>query len=164
MNSIFEVPFITWNDIYRVQDFEGARIFNLATSNNGMKNTDASQWVKFQHDLKNSVQNNIFILLNKNPLNKAEFTDQREGQLLHNMLKELREETGKNIFVINGSGYDFNTQVVEGIRYMDINGLWYNYNNKDVDLTEAFKLLKFRINGDDIYYDVQNVYPGIIVK
>lgn len=164
LNSIFEVPFITWNDMYSAQDFETARIFNLATSNNGMRNTDSGQWIKFQKDLKETGQNNIFVLLNKNPLDKSEFTDKREGQLLHNMLKELREETGKNIFVINGSGYEFNTQVVEGIRYMDINGLWYNYNNKDIDLMDAFKLLRFRINGDDIYYDVQNVYPGIIVK
>lgn len=164
LNSIFEVPFIMWNDKYIAQDFETAKIFNLATSKNGMKNTDPQQWIKFQQDLKQTTQNNIFILLNKNPLDKSEFTDKREGQLLHNMLKELREETGKNIFVINGSGYDFNIEVVEGIRYMDINGLWYNYNNGDIDLTDAFKLLKFRINGDDIYYDVQNVYPGIIVN
>ena len=164
LNSIFEVPFIMWNDKYSVQDFETARIFNLATSKNGMKNTDLQQWIKFGEDLKETNQNNIFILLNKNPLDKSEFTDKREGQLLHKMLKELREQTGKNIFVINGSGYDFNIEVVEGIRYMDINGLWYNYNKEDVDLTDSFKLLKFRINGDDIYYDVQNVYPGIIVN
>ena len=87
------------------------------------------------------------IVLDSNGLQREEI-----GRLYLGLsLKELREETGKNIFVINGSGYDFNIEVVEGIRYMDINGLWYNYNNKDIDLTDAFKLLKFRINIVTIY-------------
>lgn len=148
---------VTWNNQYKVTDYENVRIINLATSKNSMRLTDPNQWKRFVNDLNNTKQKHIFITLDKNPL---KFSDEREGKLFSDILKKVKEEKDKNIFVINGSGYDFNVEYVEGIRYMDINGLWYRvYGDNKVDLNDKFYIINFNINPDDISYNVTNVYP-----
>lgn len=154
---------VTWKNAYQVKDYPNVRIIELATSSKGMRLTDANQWKKFTKDLYATPQKHVIMTMNKNPLNG--FSDKREGQLFHDVLKKFKEETGKNLFVINGSGYDFNCDYVEGISYMDVNGLWYKVHNyNQVDLKDAFYLLNFEITPDDITYNVMNVYPKIIIE
>ena len=148
---------VIWNNKYKVTDYKDVRIINLATSKNSMRLTDPNQWKSFVNDLNATKQKHVFITLNKNPLT---FTDKRESELLKDILKDFQEKTGKNIFVINGSGYRFNIEYVEGIRYMDINGLWYKIsNNNKVDLSNKFYTINFNITSDDISYKVVNAYP-----
>ncbi|GKX30438.1 hypothetical protein SH1V18_29180 [Vallitalea longa] len=148
---------VVWDNKYKVTDYDNVRIINLATSKNSMRLTDPNQWKRFVNDLNATEQKHIFITLDKNPLT---FTDKRESELLRDILKDFHEKTGKNIFVINGSGYKFNIEYVEGIRYMDINGLWYKvHDDNKVDLNDKFYIINFNISADDISYNVTNVYP-----
>ncbi|MCT4598511.1 MAG: phosphodiester glycosidase family protein [Vallitalea sp.] len=150
---------VIWDDTYKITDFDNLRIINLATSKRGMRLTDKNQWKTFIDDLNNTRQNHIFITVDNNPLDPNGFIDKREGKLFHSILKEYREKTNKNIFVINGSGYDFNIEYIEGIRYMDINGLWYKvYDDNKVDLDNKIFIINFNISADNISYNIINAY------
>lgn len=157
---------VVWQDQYEIIDYEDIRIINLATSKNGMRMTDAEQWKNFENDLKTTSQEHIIIMTNKNPLDKSGFTDTREGELLHQLIRDYKEESGKNIFVVDGSGYDFNVELYEGIRYFDINGLWYNIYQEDnmqkVNLNETQYIIKFNVDDSNISYNIMEVYPKII--
>ncbi|MCT4542478.1 MAG: phosphodiester glycosidase family protein [Vallitalea sp.] len=155
---------VIWNDKYNIVDYDNVRIINLATSKNGMRLTDPNQWKKFTNDLYNTKQKHLIINMDNNPLDKQGFTDRREGELFHSIVKKFKEENDKNVFVINGSGYDFNIQYIEGIRYMDINGLWHKYQNKKVDLNDKFHIINFDVNAENISYKVIDVYPKIIIE
>lgn len=154
---------VIWKDTYAIKDYKDVRIIHLATSGKGMRKTNPEQWKKFVKDLYATKQKHVIMAMNKNPLKG--FADKREGQLFHDILKKFKEETGKNLFVINGSGYDFKVDYMEGVTYMDINGLWYKVDDMNkVNLKDTFYMLNFAITADDITYKVMNAYPQIIIE
>lgn len=153
-------PYYAWKDQYEKNTYQNVKIIQLGTSKNGMRATKAEQWRWLKQDLAEATEDHIILVLNKDPLDSINgFTDALEGELFHKILKEYREKTGKTIFVINGSGYHFGSHLHEGIRYIDLNGLWYQPNgNKKVNLQEQFSILRFRVQGKSIVYDFQPIY------
>lgn len=155
---------VLWNNTYSNNSYEDLKVITIGTNAGGIIDTDYTQWTKLQTDLKNTVQNNIVIVGNRNPITKGSFEDEREGQTLHTILKDYQELTGKNIYYINASGYDFSVNYFEGIRYIDINGLWYTANGKTMDLNNTFYLLNFYMVSGKLYYNYENVYPLVQIK
>lgn len=145
-----QVPMVKWSDTYGITDYKNVRVIQLATSKGGLRTTNPEQWKKFQADLIGTPQDHIIIHMNKDILDSKSFTDPLEAELFHNIIKEYRETTKKNVFVISAQGYETNVQARDGIRYININGLWY----KDLDLINSFSILRFRIQGDRISYDI----------
>ncbi|WP_058486748.1 phosphodiester glycosidase family protein [Defluviitalea phaphyphila] len=155
-----KVPYVKWNDKYVVTDINNLRIIQLSAAKGGIRNTDSAQWKYLQRDL-DTDKSHIIIVMDKNPLNSSTFTDSMEAELFHNLLKQTKEEEDKNIFVISTEGYNTDIQIKEGIRYINLNGLWYK--NDDINLYKDFSILRFRINDSQINYDLQSVYPQVIV-
>lgn len=153
---------LLWNNNYKNKDYEDLKVITIGTNSGGIIDTDYTQWTKLQTDLKNTVQNNIVIIGNRNPINN--FEDEREGETLHTILKDYQKLTGKTIYYVNASGYDFGINYFEGIRYIDINGLWYTTNGKTMDLNNTFYLLNFYMVSGKLYYDYENVYPLVQIK
>lgn len=153
---------IIWNNTYSIWDYDEVRIISLATGNGGMLKTDPLQWEKIFDDLNESNQKNIIIIANGNPLYKEQFLNKREGELLHQTLADYQHKTDKNIFYINASGYDFNVDYYEGIRYIDMNGLWYNIPNNDkINLNTSFYTANFYLNKNSLEYTIENLYPKV---
>lgn len=155
---------ILWNNSYKNNNYEDLKVITIGTNSGGIIDTDYTQWTKLQTDLKNTVQNNIIIVGNKNPILKGSFEDEREGQTLHTILKDYQKLTGKTIYYISANGYNFNVNYFEGIRYIDINGLWYTTNGKTMDLNNTFYLLDFYMVSGKLYYNYENIYPLVQIK
>ena len=154
-----DTEYIQWKDLYQINDYKDYRIIHLATSKGGLLSTDADQWVNLEKDLKDTVQNNIIFIANYNP---NDFDDQREGELLHSIIKDYQQISGKNIFYITANGYDFNVDFREGIRYIDLNGLWYQISEDNkLNLDKTFYMINFYINGNDLKYHVKDLYPKV---
>lgn len=155
-------PSLVWDNKFTVNDYPNVRIITLATGSGGLVSTDANQWRQISSTLANTVQNNIIIVGNVNPQVQRSFSDQREGDLLHDVLSTYQVKTSKNIFYLNASGYKFDVDMNEGIRYIDLNGLWYNVSSdKKVDLNNSFNMLEFYIHGSTMNYAVKNLYPKV---
>jgi len=159
--SDIKVPHMIWNSQYAVKDLNNTRIIQLSASKGGIRATNPEQWKYLQKDLQ-TEQPHIIIVMDKNPLSSGSFKDSMEAELFHNVLKKVREEQGKNIFVVSAEGYTTSVQVKEGVRYINLNGLWYS--GQDVNLYNDFSILRFRIKDSEIYYDIQPVYPAVIVN
>lgn len=156
------VPSLVWNNKFSVNDYANVRIITLGTNSGGLVDTDANQWRLISSALANTVQNNIIIVGNLNPQTVDDFTDQREGDLLHSVLSTYELKTNKNIFYLNASGYKFNAEIKDGIRYIDLNGLGYKVpSNKKLDLNNVFNVLEFYIHGETMNYAVKNLYPKV---
>lgn len=155
---------IIWSNKYNNFKYEDIRVITLGTNSGGLIKTDYNQWNKFQTDLKNTPENNIIIVGNRNPINKGSFSDEREAETFHNILKDYQKLTGKNIYYINASGSNFKVNFFEGIRYIDINGLSYNVSGNKVDLNNTFYLLNFYLVNGKLCYDYENLYPLVRIK
>lgn len=151
------IPTIQWQDKYSVEDFKNARVISLATSKGSMRTTDPQQWINLSRDLENATQDHLMLLLNKNIWDSRSFTDSLEAQLLHQILRDYKDKTGKNVLVISSLGLDSNVRVEEGIRYITLNGLRYSQN---FNLHNQFSILRIRIDGKNLYYDLESVYKN----
>lgn len=155
---------IIWDNSYKKYIFDNIKVITLGTGKGGVIDTDYRQWNQLQTDLKNTSQENIIIIGNKNPINKGSFIDIREGLLLHETLKNFQNISGKTIYYINASGYQFKVNYFEGIRYIDINGLYYNISGNKLDLNNTFYILNFYLVNGKLFYNYENIYPLIQVS
>jgi len=152
-----------WNDKYKIIDYPDVRVIQLATSKGGLFLTDPTQWAVFEAALAATSQNNIIIIGDRDP--RSTFEDEREGQLLQDVLESYALKTGtKQIFYITANGYDFDVSYENGIRYITMNGLWYRINGNEINLNDTFYVLDFYISNHQLTYDIRNLYPKIEVE
>lgn len=71
--------------------------------------------------------------------------------LFHDILKECRESTGKNVVVAIAGGYDTDVYIRDGIRYIYTNGLI----TTDDNISQA-KKIRFRVNGKELNYTIES--------
>ena len=83
--------------------------------------------------------------MSKNPL--TQFSDTEEGKAFHKYLRETREQTGKNIFVITTGTTGNEVRIEDGIRYIKTSGL-----NTTTDNVKDASFVKFKMVGDKVYY------------
>ncbi|HHX60403.1 MAG TPA: hypothetical protein GX707_06660 [Epulopiscium sp.] len=145
-------PNTTWENKLNTYTYENTQVIHIGTSSGGLVKTDASQWTGFKNALENSKSDHIIITLNKDPFSETGFTDSREGMLFHDVIKECREKTGKNIVVAIAGGYDTDVYIRDGIRYIYTNGLMTIDDNNN-----SVKKIRFRINGKDMSYSIEPV-------
>lgn len=143
-------PSLAYNNGYQSQDYQDTKVLFLGTDNGGLRKTGASQWTQMKQSLEGTSAKNIIMVMGKNPL--TQFDDAREGKALHDYLKELRETTGKNIFVVYAGGLEKEVRLEDGIRYIRVNGLAVPSDNpKDGEY------LKFKMHEGTIYYTFEKM-------
>ncbi len=124
-------------------------------TNGGIRASNAEQWLWLKHDLANSTQKNIVLLLPKPIFSNNGFTDKLEAKLLHDTLAEYKQQ-GKNIWVIyNGTKNEVDLR--DGIRYIEVAKPNLNVTDNVLDL----KYIEFTVNDGDITYDFKPVFKPI---
>ncbi|NDL66505.1 phosphodiester glycosidase family protein [Anaerotalea alkaliphila] len=151
---------LAWNNIFTVHDQAAYRLVFLGMDNGSLRTTDHTQLQKLIAALEGAGQKNILVFGNKSL--QTGFTDKREGQVLQDILEEFKNRTGKNVFYINGSGYGNGVEIREGVRYMDLNGIWYAVGaGNSLDLEASFKVVDFHFKGDEMRYRIRSVFPKV---
>lgn len=154
-----------YSNAFDIEDMSHARIISLAMSAGSMVKTDMSQWEKLNTALSSTVQNTIIIMGTENLIDNTDNKFSNEGKLIHQTLRDFAEKSDKKIFYVNASGYTFGLDFYEGIRYIDLNGLWYKVGDDSaVDLYDSFQTLNLTFTGDDVTYRILDLYPKTTVK
>lgn len=157
-----EVPYTVWSDKFGSFSVSGIKFITLGTSEGGLRDTDYTQFASLNKELATTVENQIVILGDKNPIKN--FDDEKEGELLHNILRDYSKASGKTIIYVNGSGYETDVTLKEGIRYIDTSGLWYQINDRYVDLNKTFYTVDFYIINGKLKYRMEPLYSLVEVK
>lgn len=152
-----------WRDQYKVSHYEDVKVIHLATSKKSLYKTDTTQLTKLAAELAVnegiSKYKNVILLGNNDPSQANSFSDKREAELIHTMLRDYKEKTGKQVFFVNSSGYTVDINYHEGIRYVDLNGLWYNAHGRKLDINNQFYVLEFYMDQNELRYRLNNLYP-----
>jgi len=150
---------------YSVLDMEGARLISLAMGSGSMVMTDKTQWNKLKTTLATTAQNSIIILGTKSLINNEKGLFQYESRQIHELLKEFIAKSGKNVFYINAGASEDKNQWYEGVRYIDLNGLFYQVEqNNSVNLYDSFQTLSFTFSGNKMTYRLTDLYPKTTVS
>lgn len=137
---------------YRTNKHMNTLFINLNSSKNGIRETDAGQWIKLRQDLENRSEANFVLFLPTPVFGGNGFSDKLEADLFHDLLVEAHQR-GKNIMVVHG-GNTTSTDLTDGIRYIGLN-------TKDLNSPEDIKnirLIKFYVNKDNISYEFVSVF------
>lgn len=157
--------YTSYDDKFRIIDLDAARVVTLGMSTGSLVRTDSSQWDKLESALSSSLQKTIIIIGTETLVDNTDQKFVNEGWLIHNVLSEFVEKSGKKIFYVNASGYEYHLGLYEGIRYIDLNGLWYQISDKhSVNLYDSFRILNFHFSNGDVSYRVEDLYPKIVTK
>ncbi len=151
-----QVVSLKWNNQYERNGIENMAIYSIGTNSGGIRTTDYNQWTYIQQDLYNCPKNNILLVMNKDIWGRGSngFSDRKEAKLLHKILKEFTETTGKNVMVVAATGYNTNVAVKDNVRYITLNGL----SAKNVNDLSNFTYLRIRASQTGMYYDILPVY------
>lgn len=146
---------VQWKNEYTTTNTNNLSIINLATKNGNMRVESPNQWRWLQSYLKTKSKNNILINMDKNIWDKNNsLSGARENVLLHKILKQFVQDTGKNIIVVSAVSDKTSVYVKDGIRYITLNGLSSSSEN---DLNN-YKYLRIRASENDLSYEIKNVY------
>ncbi len=136
---------MTYKNTYEVKDYSTTRVIMAGTNSGGLRTTQASAWLNIKQAISNTQAKNIILVMSKEPL--TQFSDTEEGQAFHKYLKETRQKTGKNIFVVTTGTLGNEVRIEDGIRYIKTSGL-----NTTTDQVKDASFVKFKMVGDQVYY------------
>ena len=138
-------PNYVYKNTYEAIDYNNTKMIMLGTGNGGLRTTQEQAWIYLKQSLDKTNAKHIILVMSKNPL--TQFNDALEGQALHEYLKTYKESTGRNIFVVTTGGSENEVRIEDGIRYIRTHGM-----NVTTDNYKEGTFLKFKIDGDKIYY------------
>ena len=130
-------------------DYKNSKFISIDCSKSGIRNSDSTQWVNIQNDIKNAKADNIFIVMNNSLDN---FSDNDEVSFWIDMLCDLRREFNKNIWVLHYGIYtDYSME--RGIKYLGIN----NATNID-EIPNNTNYILITVNGKNLSYEIKNIF------
>ncbi len=135
---------INWSNGYSATTNNNVSVISIKAANGGLAATDVAQWAKLSNDLKNIGSENVIIITDINPMN---YNVSKEFELLHDMLLSAK----KKMFVVSTQGYSNATVVKDGIRYVNLGGLFYD----DGSVNEAYSSLRLRVSNGAVLYDFE---------
>ena len=146
------VETIKYGSTYAFHNYNAAdlSIIELTAKNGGLRNTQASQWQRFSNDIAAAANKNVIFIMDVTPSN---FRDKLEGDLFKSALNTIKN-SGKNVYVVSASGNSSWNTVRDGIRYINLPGLWTSSGN----LNKDFKTLTIKADGSGMYYDIKSVF------
>lgn len=140
---------MTYTNSYQVNTYASTKVIMLGTGTGSMRTTQADGWTRLQADVENSEGiENLILITSMNPL--TQFTDELEGQAFHQYLTQVKEATGKNIFVIYGGELQPEVRLEGGIRYIRTNGV-----NAVTDNYQDGSFVKIKVEGSQVYYTIE---------
>ncbi len=125
---------------------------SLNSSKNGIRETDAGQWIKLRQDLENRTESSFILFLPTPIFGSNGFSDKLEAELFHDLLVEAQQK-GKNIMVVHG-GNTTSADLRDGVRYISLNTKELN----TPDDAKNLSLVKFYVNKDKISYEFLKVF------
>ena len=131
---------------YKFNHFDNVAVVRMNAPNGRLTPTD---WIFINESLSSTAEH-IILVLDKMPSN---FTFSKEYELFRNGCEEL-VRANKNVFVVTTEGFKNSQTVINGVNYINIGGLF----NADDSVNTDFSILRFRINGRDIKFDIQNIF------
>ena len=134
-----------WTPTYNFSTHENVGIAQMTASKGGILSTNSHQWSRLISDIGSSRIDHVIIMFDKNPMN---FNMRQEYELFQRTLLDI-SESGKSVFVISTEGTGSSNIVKDGVRYINLAKLF----NDDLSVNANHKVLKFRISGDNIYYE-----------
>ena len=141
---------VVYSNGYKMYDKPGVTLIEMSAAKGSIKNTDASQWVKFQEDVTKTDNKNVIFVMDVTP---SYFEDKTDMEMFRKALQDIKNE-GRNVFVVSASGYGCWTSAIEGIRYINLPDLWYETGT----LNRNYKVLRFEVNENSIKYDFDSVF------
>lgn len=156
--------YMVYEDTFDTVDLDPVRIISLGMGAGSMVKTEAKQWDKLALALSTTVQETIVIIGTEQLVNNTDQSFSREGELIHQTLSDFASKSGKHIFYVNASGYNYDLSFYEGIRYIDLNGLWYRVDeDHSVDLYDSFQTVNLSFGASGVTYKVEDLYPKTVV-
>ena len=134
-------------DGYKFTQNGNYALIEMSGRRGSLSATYAGNW-NFYNEAKNSTATHIIIMTDRNPEN---YSTQKESEMFRAALSELRK-AGKNVFVISTSGFNTTSKVMDGVNYINLGALF----NMNSSVNKDFRVLRIRINGEDIKYELQN--------
>ncbi len=135
-----------WTGGYNFTIKDNYAIIQMSAAKGGIASTNPKSW-GFVSQAKASPANHVIILLDKKPSNLSSSV---EYELFKKAVNEIKL-TGKNVIVISTEGSANSSQIVDGINYINVGGLF----NGDKTVNSNFSTLRLRIKGADIKYQFE---------
>jgi len=153
LNSL-NIEYIT-ADKNMVYDYKNSTFIVLNNKGGSLLSYDKNQWSWFLTQLKNVKGNNLFVVLPQPVWGSDGFKDDKEAALFEDTLKDFKETTGKNVWIIYGSQNKFYTTLNDEIRYITNYGTDLRENKTDI--YKDFGYISVMVNGKDLNYTFNNL-------
>lgn len=154
-NTLTTIPAIRWDNTYHTNNTSNLSIINLATGSGNMLKDSSLQWRWLQSYLQDYSKNNVLICMDKDIWNSSNsLSTATENELLHKILSEFVKNTNKNVIVVSAVGGASYSNVVDGVRYVTLNGLT---GISESDLS-GYKYLKIRASEHSMSYEICDLY------
>lgn len=146
------VETIKYGSTYAFHNYSAAdlSIVELTAKNGGLRTTQASQWQRFSADIAAAGNKNVVFVMDVTPSN---FSDTLEGDLFKSALNTIKN-TGKNVYVVSASGTTCWNTVKDGIRYINLPGLW----NSDGSVNNSYSILTIKVDASGMCYDIERLF------
>ena len=144
--DIESIAGIKRGDGYKFTQTGTYALIEMSGRRGSLSATWAGNW-NFFNEAKASTASHIIIMTDRNPEN---YSTQKESEMFRLAVSELRK-AGKNVFVISTSGFDTTSKVMDGVNYINLGALF----NMNSSVNKDFRVLRIRINGGDIKYELQ---------
>ncbi|MDR2939536.1 MAG: phosphodiester glycosidase family protein [Clostridiales bacterium] len=130
---------------------EGDTGFALMSSKDGyLYRSNLEQWQNIDKDISGRGNKNIIIQMDISPFSLKQ---PKEFELFHEILAG-HAQNGKNIFVVSASGQNSSIEVKDGVRYINLGGLF----DSSGAINNNFRVLRFKVSGGNMYYELQKIF------
>lgn len=140
---------LSWNGGYRFLNRSGTSVAMVSAAKGGIRATNPSQYASLTRDLDATDNNTIVIVMDKTP---GDFASAAETAYFRGILNKYVAQ-GKTVFVVSCNGAARWTAVKDGVRYINLPNLW----KTDGSVNGSFSMLKLRVQGQDISYEIAKV-------
>ena len=149
IQSATKLDSLSWTGAYRFLNRGAVSLAMVTAAKGGITATDPSQWAKLTQDIEAAGNDTIIIVTDKTP---SEYSSAAETNYLRAVLGKYAVQ-GKKVFVVSCYNQGYWSSVKDGVRYLNLPNLW----KADGTVNEDFRMLRFRVNGADVAYDVVKV-------
>ncbi len=140
---------LSWNGGYRFLNRGGTSVAMVSAANGGIRATNPSQYASLTRDLDATENDTIVIIMDKTP---GDFASAAETAYFRGILNKYISQ-GKKVFVVSCGGMSQWSSVKDGVRYINLPNLW----KTDGSVNDNFSMMKLRVQGDAVSYEVVKV-------
>lgn len=140
---------MSWTGGYRFLNRGGVSLAMVSAAKGGITATDPSQWLSLTRDIEAAGNDVIILVTDKTP---SDYASAAETNYLRAILGKYVSQ-GKKVFVVSCYNQGYWASVKDGVRYLNLPNLW----KADGSVNEDFRMLRFRVSGADVAYDVVNI-------